>query len=252
MNIDVLHEIKSKVISDKWIESKSKGNGGVGITLESLLQKEKENFEIPDYKGIELKAKCSKKESHITLFSAVPDSYLFEIKRLLQEYGYPDSQYQEFKIFNVSVYGNRRIKLNNHYFKIYVDWQNQKVILRVYDKNFNIIDQLTSWSFTLLKEKLERKLTQLALVHAECKFEHNKVYFKYVDINFYQLNSFERFLTLIEIGMITITFRIGVYKSGRRFGQIYDHGTCFSIDESDISRLFDRVYVGTKGNKKRT
>lgn len=241
MDMSILQEIKSKVISEKWIESKSNGNGGVGITLEYLLQKEKENFELPDYKGIELKAKCSKRESHITLFSAVPDSYLFEIKRLLQEYGYPDNKYPEFKIFNLAVYGHKRIKLNNHYFKLYVDWQNKKVILCVYDKSLNIIDQLTSWSFELLQEKLERKLSLLALVHAERKFQHNKVYFKYTNIAFYRLNSFERFLLLIDNGIIKITFRIGVYKDEKRFGQIYDHGTCFSIDKNDISRLFDEI-----------
>ena len=85
--MEILKEIKNKVITNQWIESKCKGNSGVGITLESLLQKERENFEIPDYKGIELKAKCSRKETYITLFSAVPDSYLFEIKRILKEYG---------------------------------------------------------------------------------------------------------------------------------------------------------------------
>jgi len=56
--MEILKEIKNKVITNQWIESKCKGNSGVGITLESLLQKERENFEIPDYKGIELKAKC--------------------------------------------------------------------------------------------------------------------------------------------------------------------------------------------------
>lgn len=245
--MDVFNEIKKKVITNEWIESKSKGNSGVGITLETLLQKEKENFEIPDYKGIELKAKCSKKETHITLFSAVPDSYLFEIKRILQKYGYPDKQYPKFNVFNLSVYGNRKLKLNNHYFKLYVDWKNKKVILRIYDKKLNIIDELTSWSFDMLQEKLERKLNKLALVHAERKFEHNVVYFKYNYIDFYKLISFERFLILIENGMIRITFRISIYKNGKRFGQIYDHGTCFSINECDISRLFEKIELRDQG-----
>lgn len=245
--MQVLKELKNKIITNKWIESKSKGNSGVGITLESLLQKEKENFEIPDYKGIELKAKCSKKETHITLFSAVPDSYLFEIKRILQEYGYPDSQYPQFNIFNLSVYGNRRIKLNDHYFKLYVDWENKKVILRIYDKKLNIVDELTSWSFDILQEKLERKLSKLAFVHAERKFEHNTVFFKYTQIDFYKLTSFEKFLILIENGMVRITFRISVYKDEKRLGQIYDHGTCFSIDENDISRLFEKIELSDQG-----
>lgn len=245
--MEILQEIKNKVITNEWIESKSKGNSGVGITLESLLQKERENFELPDYKGIEIKAKCSKKEKHVTLFSAVPDSYLFEIKRLLIEYGYPDHQYPQFKVFNLSIYGHRKIKLNNNYFKLHVDWKNKKVILRIYDNDFRIIDELVSWSFEILQEKLERKLNKLAFVRAERKFEHNIVYFKYKQINFYQLISFERFLTLIENGIIRITFRIGIYKNEKRFGQIYDHGTCFSIDEYNITKLFKQIYINDQG-----
>lgn len=243
LNLEILNELKEKIITEDWIESKVRGKGGVGITLESLLEKERENFEIPDYQGIELKAKCSKRESHITLFSATPDSYLFETKRILKEYGYTDSEYSQFKVFNVSVYGHRRIKLNNHYFKLYVDWKNKKVTLRVYNQKFMIIDELTSWSFDMLQEKLERKLKQLALVQADRKFEHNTIFFKYTNIDFYQLKSFYDFLTLIEIGMIKVTFRIGIYKDEKRFGKTYDHGTCFSIDESDITRLFNQVKV---------
>jgi hypothetical protein len=245
--LEILQEIEEKVINGRWIESKCKGNGGVGITLESLLNKEVENFEIPDYKGIELKAKCSKKEAHITLFSAVPDSYLFEIKRLLKEYGVPDKEFPQFNVLNLSVYGNRRVKLGNYYFKIFVDWKNEKVVLRVYDSKFKIVDELTSWSFEMLKEKLERKLDKLAIVHADRKFEHNTVYFKYTKIDFYQLTSFEKFLTLIELGMIRITFRIAVYKDKRRFGNIYDHGTSFSIDECEIPRLFTLINLGDQG-----
>lgn len=241
LDLNILNELKEKIITNEWIESKTKGNGGVGFTLESLLQKERENFEIPDYKGIELKTKCSKKESYITLFNATPDSYLFETKRILEKYGYPDSQYPQFKVFNVSVYGHRKIKLNNHYFKLYVDWKNKKVVLRVYDKNYHIIDDLTSWSFDILQEKLERKLKQLAFIRANRKFEHNVVYFKYTTIDFYMLKSFNDFLILIENGIIRITFRIGVYKDNKRFGKIYDHGTCFSIDEYNIERLFDKI-----------
>lgn len=240
--MEIFDEIKRKVISYNWIESKDKGDGGVGITLESLLEKERENFELPDYKGIEIKAKCSIRETSITLFSAVPDSYLFEIQRLVQKYGYPDKQYPQFNVFNLAVYGNRKVKMGEHYFKLSVNWRIRQVVLQVFDKKFKIVDELTSWSFDMLKEKLERKLSKLALVHAKRKFEHNVVYFKYTDVKFFQLVSFERFLTLIENGVIRITFRIGVYKDERRFGKIYNHGTTICIDESDIGKLFNRIY----------
>ena len=106
--ISIFQELKNKAITNKWVEGKSKGFGDAGITLEAILGKERENFELPDYQGIEIKTKYSTKESYITLFTAVPDSYLFEIKRIVREYGYPDSNYPEFKVFNLSLYGNRK------------------------------------------------------------------------------------------------------------------------------------------------
>jgi len=241
--IKMFKEIKDKVITNEWVVSKARGRGAVGITLESILGKSVENFELPDYNGVELKAKCSKRETHVTLFSATPDSYLFEIKRLQKEYGYPDGELPQFNIFNMSVYGNRRVKLNNHYFKLFVDYKNKKVILRIYDNQFQIVDEFVSWSFDLLKEKLERKLKYLVLVHANRKFELNEVYFKYKDIKFYELESFEKFLYLIENGIVKVTFKVGVYKKNYRYGEVYDHGTSFSIDEQDMSKLFNQIYV---------
>lgn len=247
----VFQEIKNKVITDEWVVSKCKGKGAGGITLESLLDKDVENFELPDYNGVELKTKYSKKETYITLFSATPDSYLFEIKRLQKEYGYPDKQLPQFNIFNLAVYGNYKVKLNDHYFKLYVDYNNKKVVLRIYDKDFRIVDELVSWSFDILKEKLERKLKYLVIIHADRKFEHNQVLFKYKNIKFYELTSFERFLWLIENGMIKIVFRVSVYKGNYRYGEVYDHGTAFSIDEKYISRLFNSVHISDQGDKKK-
>lgn len=244
---EIFLELKEKIITNKWIESNGKGNNNVGITLESLLGKETENFELPDYKGIEIKTKCSKKETYITLFNSTPDSYLFEIKRLQHEYGYPDKELPQFNIFNLSVYGNRKVKLKKNYFKLYVDRINNKIVLRIYDINQKMIDELISWSFDMLKEKLERKLKYLVLVHADKKFSHNTIYFKYTSIEFYKLDSFDKFLWLIENGMVRITFRIGVYKNGRKFGKIYDHGTCFNIDEYNINRLFSKINFEDQG-----
>lgn len=236
-----IEEIKSKIIFNKWIPSTTKGKGAGGFTLEKFFKSEKDNFEVPDYKGIELKTKYSEKQTHIALFSATPDSYLFEIKRLQQTYGYKDKDLPQFKVLNLSVYGNKRVRVGVCHFRLYVDWLGQKVILRVFDPNGQVIDELTSWSFSLLKEKLERKITHLALIHAERKYEFPTVYFKYTNIDFYRLISFEQFLYLIEKGYIRVTFRIGVFKNGKRYGEIYDHGTNFSIDDADIPKLFRKI-----------
>ena len=63
---ETLQLIKNKfqLINDKgWIESKRKGNTGVGYTLERLFEIEENNFEIPDFIIFELKTHLSCPES---------------------------------------------------------------------------------------------------------------------------------------------------------------------------------------------
>src|SRR5574344_1579438 len=83
---DKFVEIKQK----GWIKGDKKNRGSAGIIFEKLLKNSYNNFELPDYNGIEIKTKSSSREKYISLFSAVPDSFLFEIKRIVEQYGYPD------------------------------------------------------------------------------------------------------------------------------------------------------------------
>lgn len=237
----VIKEIKKTVINDCWIESRAKGNGAVGLTLESLLGKKQDNYELPDYYGIELKTKCSKRENYVSLFRAIPDNCSFQIEYLPRQYGYPDHQLPQFKIFYLSIYGSRKVFCNNHFFELDINQLEKKIILKVFNRYHRLIDKEISWSFEILKEKLERKLKYLAFIHAERKFERNKAFFKYTNATFYELISFERFLELIEDGIVRITFQLGVYKNGDKYGQIYDHGTVFNIHEKNIEKLFKRI-----------
>lgn len=239
----IMNELKEKIETNKWIESTSKGKGNAGITLEKTVGKMTDNFELPDYKGIEIKTKYSKKEKFITLFCATPDSYLFEIKRIQKKYGYPDINFPNYNVFNASISANKKIKIKNYYFKLHIDEINKKIILNVYNKKQELIDNLTSWSFELIKEKLDRKLKYLCYIHADRKYELNKIYYKYNNIKFYKLISFNNLLVSIKNGNTKITFRIGVYKKGKKIGQLYDHGTTFSINEEKITELFEEIII---------
>lgn len=237
-------DLKNKILGKGWIESTAPGNAAVGITLENLLGKEKENFEIPDYNGIEIKAKCSKKENNITLFSSVPDSYLFEIKRLVNLYGYHNNNYPNHKVLNVGVNAKSMTYIQSrNYFKLFVDYDLKQVILNVYNINGEFVENKTRWSFDILKEKLERKLKKMAFVEAErkwCPFKR-KVYFKYYSVTLYTLKSFETFIDLINNGTISISFNISVYRDKRRLGKVYDHGTTFRISKYDLEKLFNKI-----------
>ena len=95
----------------------------------------------------------------------------------------------------------------------------------------------------MLNERINLKLKNLAIVKAENMKIKGIEYFKYNKINFYQYKNFNTFISLLEKGKINITFMIGIYKSGKRFGQTHDRGTAFTIKEKDIDLLYDKYII---------
>lgn len=241
MNKDIINlEKKLKKIKKLgWIECKNKNKSITGKTLEDLLDINPDNFEIPDYNTIEIKSKISKKENYINLFCATPDSYVLEIKRLYDKYGYSKGKYNR---LNFSLYGNFLKKINDNYSaKLNIDYKNEKIIMEVYNNKLEMIDNYSSWSFDLLKEKLYRKLKFVCLVEGDKNFSHNILFVKYNCYKFYKLKGFNKFIKLIEKGQVRISFTIGVYKSGKNIGKIHDHGTQFSIKKENMELLFDEI-----------
>lgn len=225
-----------------WINSHSKSHASGGLLFEKLIGKEVENFELPDFGNVEIKTKTSIKEEYITLFNATPDRCLFEIKRIHDMYGYPDQKNKDFKVFNLSFYSNYYTKVSNGYrFELLVDYQ-QKEVLLVRINNYKLKKTIvTSWSFNLLEEKLTRKLKYLLFIKANKKLVHNELYYKYYEYNFYQLKNMDCFIKLIEAGKIRVTFNIGVFRVGKRYGQTHDHGTSFAIKEKNLPLLFNKL-----------
>ncbi len=239
-DIEELSEKLNKIIDKGWIECNNKNSNVAGIMLEEFLEIHSENFEIPDYNSIEIKTKVATKEKYVSLFCASPDSYLFETKRLYEKYGYINCKSQ--KVLNFSCYGGYYKKIKSNYFvKLNVDRENKKVILEIYDNKYKIIDKYSSWSFDLLKEKLYRKLNFLCMINGEKRFSHNKLFIKYTDYKFYKLKNFDKFIDLLDKGYIRIAFTIDLFQTGKKIGQVHDHGTKFCIKEENLELLFDFI-----------
>lgn len=226
-----------------WIQSINKGASSSGIMFENLLGIEKNSFSIPDYDGIEIKTKTkTTKYEYLTLFNAVPDSYLMEIPRLVETYGYPDKDLPQYKVLNINVSATEnKIVSRRYYFKLITDYKKRVLYLSILDIKTRKIDRFTAWSFELLKEHLYRKLKYLAFVNVDRKFEHGIVYFRYTDITFYKLTDFKRFISLIETGKIEVGFTIGIHKKGEKKGMINNHGTRFCIKIKNLEKLFTKI-----------
>ena len=143
-NIKLLKQKFEEIHSLGWIKGYSHGKCSIGATFENLIGKPCENFEIPDFNGIEIKVKGQSNEHNLCLFNCAPDSYLMEVKRLKNEYGYPDKDYPEFKVFNVGANAKYKTKIPSGYqLKLYVNYKLNIIELIVYDKHNNLIDDKT-------------------------------------------------------------------------------------------------------------
>ncbi len=240
-----------KIRERGWIKSLRKGTSGAGYTFETLINKHEDNLDIPDYGMIEIKTKQKFDNCNIKLFCITPDGDISSpIQYIKEKFGYPDEDLREYLIFNGEVKSKEFLPIGQNYlYKLEVDYINEKLRLIVIDYSYNLVSKDISWSFKLLKEKLEKKLQYLAVIKVRNRVIHGETHYKYEWIEFYHLKGFKDFIKLIEDGYISIKFSIGVFKGEYRHGQIHDHGTQFTINEKDLKKLYNSIIVSYKLRK---
>lgn len=235
----------AKIRNQGWIESKRNGPTGVGYTLESLLEIEENSLPIADYNGIEIKAMRILSKKSIHLFNATPDGdFLFPYERIIDKVGYPSKKNPKYKVFLSAAYGKDYTSIGyTRNVKLSVNRKKQKIDFLVADKFYKNIPVNVSWSFSLIKSKIEQKINELAIIKAEHKFVDNKEFFHYKRIDFYKIKGLDTFVNLIEDGTIKVCFKINVYTDGPKEGKIDNHGTDFSIKEEDIEKLYTKIDI---------
>ena len=234
-----------KIRRQKFSKALRNGYTGIGFTYESLLGKKEDNSYNPDFEGIEIKTKLGYSKSNITLFTLTPQSEE-GIKYIYNKYAYSRRYNQSDKNFRCDIYAkSRNLILNRYIIKIKVDRINQKIKLIFLNSLYQKIDDKIFWNFSDVKERLNTKLSTLAIVKGYPYKINNERVYKYTNLSIYKLKGFEDFLRLIEEDKIYITFNIGTHLDKRRYGQIYDRGTAFKIKNSSIEELFDKIYWGS-------
>ena len=233
----------TKISKKGYIKGICKGYSSIGRTFEDQLGLNENEFEIPDYNGIEIKTRKTYSKSAITLFNATPDGdELFEIERLKNSFGYPCKKDRKYKVLYIEAYGN---KLNfagiKHQYRIEVDREREKICLCVYNRSGELIEKRVSWSFGYLQERLLLKLNYLAVVNAWNKRNDNLEYFHYYKLSFYKFSRFEKFINLIETGIIKITVKVDIHTGKNNYGKTYDYGCGFSINEENLTKLFKKL-----------
>ena len=245
--INYLRQEFNQIRDIGWIKERCKGKCSCAYTFKQILRKKEDNFPVTDYHSIEIKVMNDHTKTNLHLFNLIPDGdYLFPIDRLLYEIGCPVKENKNwrvlYKTFNAKdytklIYGKKAI--------INVDYENRKVELLVYNHKNENTDIGITWSFDYIKERLLLKLKYLAFIRASSCIICGEGYYHYHKIDFYKLKDFDTFINLINLGIIEITFKIGVHRSGSKYGKVYDHGTDFSIKVSNLELLYDKIFDTT-------
>lgn len=242
-----LYEIKDS----GWIRNQRPGNvGGVGNTLEDLLDVAENNMQLPDFGEWELKSQRAETTSLLTLFHSEPLPRASRIvpSILLPKYGwphqeagyaYPSNESSFRQTINAVNYSDRGFKVNvNRYNEIiFIDFDFSRIDSRhaiwrdaVFSKvGSRDIQPNPYWTFNDLSKKLIDKLNNLMYVKAETKKVNGIEYFKYNEFEVYIDPTLERFIDLIEDGHIYVDF-------DARTG--HNHGTKFRIKSNQKNNLY--------------
>lgn len=229
-----------KILSSKGYLSFN-NNYSAGINLERTLGMSGDCFNIPDYKDYEIKTMhFNTKFNEIELFSCRPDGpYAFSTKVIAETYDYPDKDYKQIKVIKGTINGEKKTKIGLfYYFKIDVDYDKNRVLLNVYDTNKNYIATEAFWDFDSLIEKLNRKMQNVALFYYRSYKKDSINYYWYYKLEIYKLNNLVSLITLIEDGIVTISLKCGVNKSGKYKGTFKDRGSSFRISKDNLEKLF--------------
>ena len=230
--LEKLHELHKR----GFIPSITKGDPGVGDTLENALGIQRNNKKTPDYKGIELKASRITKNgekktvTRSTLFTKVPDTGL-TYSEILDKYGkvqIPRGKTEPRK----QIYETLTTQKYNAYgLKLSVDYDNDK--LNLIDDAESEPNLVSSWNLDILRKTLLVKHHETFWVKAASEMRNDIEYFRYDKVIHTKNPNALLLAPLIENGEITADLAAHIKPDGT----YRDHGLLFKIFPQNIHDL---------------
>ena len=239
-----------------WVESARQGNaGGVGNTLEDLLEIEENNLPLPNASEWELKCQRTDSGSLTTLFHLEPSprGMRFVPAILLPSYGwphdsagkrYPPAEMSFRQTINAACRTDRGfgIDVNRGDQRIEVSFDASAVSPRHREWLESVrsrvgLEELKPkpyWGFQDLYHKAGNKLPNCFYILAQRKRESGREYFRYNEIKMLQHFALERFIKAIEQARILVDF-------DARTG--HNHGTKFRLRKDSFSLLYASVTI---------
>jgi len=216
-----------------YIKTLRSGSTGVGKTLENILGIADNSSRLPDFHGIEIKAKRIKINStRTTLFSKIPNWEISPIRNawnLLETYG----QFKNGKLrLNHELRAN---KVNSFGFTLEID-QKKDLLKNMYVDiaNNNSSNHILSWMLPDLREALRVKHNETFWVGAKTIGQGIDEQFHYTQVQHTKKPIIRNVDTLIESGIISVDYLM----SDKGNNVVRDHGYLFKIHQKNLSSLF--------------
>ena len=215
-----------------------------GLTFEQLLNKKADSNYFPDFNGIEIKTTQRFSRYSIGLFSLSFDGPdIYESNYVLQKYGKENIIFENKKELFVNCKIKEKVLVNNnYYFELNIDYVNKKLLIDIFDLDYNYIESRCFLSFSNIEKRINTKLQKLALIFASKKIEQKWFYFRYYKIECYIMKDFNTFLKLIETGDIEIHLMLRFAKNGKDIGKNKNKNFVFRIKKDSMNKLFDEIY----------
>lgn len=233
---------KVKAMSENFVPSLRGSDTGIGKTFEDYAGVVENNLAGPDLAGYEIKSHREESKSYITLFTKSPSFPSRANGYLVGRFGSPYEENPDLKRLHTSMFATRFNSFDGNYsFRLIHDRAERAIRIGVYDlATKRLIDANAGYTYACLETVLHRKMKNLFYVRAERRFRaaDGVEEFRFDRAEIYAGPSLDRFLQLIDDGLIMYDIRIGSYKSGRSYGKAHDHGSGFRILESNLKLLY--------------
>ncbi len=223
-----------------FVKSNRKNNTGIGKTFEDYIGVVENNLDEPDLFGYEIKSHRDEASSYVTLFTKSPNFPSKANAYLNSNFGTPYNDNPTLKKLHTSMFASKFNTYGDKYsFKLINDRAGKVIKIGVYDINTKeLINDSVGYTYDCLGKILEKKLKNLFYVSAEREYREGIEYFHFNKAEIYTNPSLDKFLDLIDKGLIMYDIRIGSYQSGKNLGKPHDHGSGFRIIESNMKLLF--------------
>ncbi len=229
---DELLEKIREVASRGWIQTVTSGDTGIGATLESCLGIQINSSRTPDYKGIEIKAKRVRglrPTTRNTLFAQVPDWSISKLKssaQILDTYGYLRGDIKKLYCTVKSTAPNPQGLM------LRVD--EPKDLLQEVFKSGDLTEDVVTWKFDVLRERLLTKHNETFWVGAESSIISGAEHFQYKKVLYTRRPLASNFHTLCHEGVVTLDHLIKRSDDGK----VVEKGPLFKISETNLELLF--------------